>query len=706
MKRVDIISKVVGRDSSGKPVGGGVSVPMGNYALKSDFELLKSMFNDFLEGDDTDSVINRWKDLEAFLNGISEEDPLTSILGNYVPISGYTEILGEKNFVGGLKVNGSPIYYDKDKKYWKLEGDLLITGGLTMYGNDSDFVASTIMDAILYDDSTLGINAQGQLYVKGGTGGGTVSGDYLPLTGGTLTGSLEIKTNSSYVHFKGSNGVDRGSLGVLEDSNASVWKPSKGWKTILDIDNYSSYALPLSGGTLTGTLAIINEDVSLCLYRQQNNATPYIRFAKNATTQYGELGVYNDGRLVFWPLVSSQGGYGKWNTVWHSGNDGSGSGLDADLLDGLDATAFFCDKGASNSFDDKIYNGAYRTSSFKPNNAYGYGLVASFRSMETCAQIYFPDNNGEPQFRMQWNSQTGISRGWTGLVTAASIGNYNAGSATKLATPRTIWGQSFDGTGNVSGFLKNANFIMSNNNDGYFVGNRKDGVGSSDGGLLLFSYGNNPMSLFTNSVERIRITPTGDVGIGTTIPAYKLDIVGHCRSEFMYFFNKDWNGNAGYIGRGSNGNNRIILYAGSDDVYIYSKGVISTIFTGADMLVQGGVTMYSDQRKKTILNHVELSLQQVANAPLIEHYYNSDQNKTTHVGSIAQYWAEMNDWFCKKDSEGFYTMEIQNCALASAISVARELVKFETETDRRIRLLEEENKRLKEEVEYLKLNIA
>ena len=60
MKRVDIISKVVGRDSSGKPVGGGISIPMGNYALKSELESLKSMFNDFLEGDDTDSVINSW----------------------------------------------------------------------------------------------------------------------------------------------------------------------------------------------------------------------------------------------------------------------------------------------------------------------------------------------------------------------------------------------------------------------------------------------------------------------------------------------------------------------------------------------------------------------------------------------------------------------------------------------------------------------
>jgi hypothetical protein len=112
--------------------------------------------------------------------------------------------------------------------------------------------------------------------------------------------------------------------------------------------------------------------------------------------------------------------------------------------------------------------------------------------------------------------------------------------------------------------------------------------------------------------------------------------------------------------------------------------------------------MYSDQRKKTILNHVELSLKDIANAPLIEHYYNNDDSKTTHVGSIAQYWASINDWFCKLDSEGYYTMEIQNCALASAISIARELDRYESETDRRIANLERENALLKEEIRNLK----
>mgnify|MGYP003292695718 CR=1 FL=1 len=119
-------------------------------------------------------------------------------------------------------------------------------------------------------------------------------------------------------------------------------------------------------------------------------------------------------------------------------------------------------------------------------------------------------------------------------------------------------------------------------------------------------------------------------------------------------------------------------------------------------LFYGGITMYSDIRKKTKLQDVELTLQQIADAPLIEHYYNSDAMRTTHVGSIAQYWAGLNDWFCKKDSEGFYTMEIQNAALASAISIARELVKYETKTDKEIRLLKDEVKRLKKEIKILK----
>lgn len=150
------------------------------------------------------------------------------------------------------------------------------------------------------------------------------------------------------------------------------------------------------------------------------------------------------------------------------------------------------------------------------------------------------------------------------------------------------------------------------------------------------------------------------------------------------------NGNM-YIGK----RNGISHYAANGDAY-------TLMLSGQNLLCYGGITMYSDIRKKTKLQDVELSLKQIADAPLIEHYYNSDSKRTTHVGSIAQYWASMNDWFCKLDSEGFYMMEIQNAALASAISIARELVKYESKTDKEIRLLKDEVKRLKKEIKILK----
>lgn len=138
----------------------------------------------------------------------------------------------------------------------------------------------------------------------------------------------------------------------------------------------------------------------------------------------------------------------------------------------------------------------------------------------------------------------------------------------------------------------------------------------------------------------------------------------------------------------------------------YQNGTSDTqkmyLDSSGNLLTTGGITMYSDLRKKTILNHVELSLKEVADAPLIEHYYNSDESKRTHVGSVAQYWAGLNDWFCKEDGEGFLTMEIQNAALASAISVARELTRYESKTDKQIKKLKKRIGELEEEIENLK----
>lgn len=215
------------------------------------------------------------------------------------------------------------------------------------------------------------------------------------------------------------------------------------------------------------------------------------------------------------------------------------------------------------------------------------------------------------------------------------------------------------------------------------------------------------------NVPRMIVMPNGNVGIGTTNPQNKLDVNGYVEANSFIL---DGYGaqtfTIGVVGVDAGG---LYLEGPWYDNTATQKLPITITWRGgfnnqggikldasANMLVTGGITMYSDQRKKTILNHVELSLKQIADAPLIEHYYNSDQDKTTHVGSIAQYWAGLNDWFCKLDNEGYYTMEIQNCALASAISIARHLERYESKTDKTIRKMKKRIQELEDEVERLK----
>lgn len=717
MKRVDIISKVVGRSDTGKPVGGGISIPMGNYALKSDFESLKSMFNDFLEGDDTDSVINRWKDLEAFLNGISEDNTLDSILKAYVTLSGNQTITGEKNFTGGLKVNGSPIYYDTEKKYWKLEGDLLVTGGVTMYGNDSNFVPSTIMDAILYDDSTLGINSSGQLYVKGSVGGATTLGSLANV--GSWADSVAPQDRIMY-----------------QAANSSQWVAKN--LSDLAVGGVTGNYLPLSGGTINGSgdylyvplyINALNNQISGITFKTNGAERGHVGYSSglgirlHSSTAAG-IAVSDSDEPIFYTADGA-----IKNTLWHAGNDGSGSGLDADLLDGKHLRDIIRYEGRNDNGNDAA---SAQTITYWGEGNWGHGYTYG-----TSLNIQGADSwNHRLDFRTDGvlDYYQGINTGAMTHIGTIAFTSSNVASATKLQTARTIWGQYFDGTGDIG------NKSGSDASSIHIVDNRNDGVGgyqairfyyNTDNQATIHYFHNNFNGLAWTTknlnIEADYITlgswnnpamivnrNTGNVGIGTTNPRENLEVNNYALIG----------GNV-LLGNGAIGLNRNTYVGGRYDTQFqgwqidiggntlnfFTEGSLGSgnkvkFDASGNILATGGVTMYSDARKKTILNYVELSLQQVANAPLIEHYYNSDQNKTTHVGSIAQYWAEMNDWFCKKDSEGFYTMEIQNAALASAISVARELVKFETETDRRIRLLEEENKRLKEEVEQLKWNIA
>ena len=134
--------------------------------------------------------------------------------------------------------------------------------------------------------------------------------------------------------------------------------------------------------------------------------------------------------------------------------------------------------------------------------------------------------------------------------------------------------------------------------------------------------------------------------------------------------------------------------------------VQGSFYAGQNITAGGGITMYSDLRKKNILSDEVLSVKEIAAAPLFRHTYKSDDNQYIHVGTSAQYWSGIHeDWFTRKDGEGYYQMELQNLGVAMGISLAREIVKYESKTDKKIRLMKKRINELEKANESLEARV-
>lgn len=161
------------------------------------------------------------------------------------------------------------------------------------------------------------------------------------------------------------------------------------------------------------------------------------------------------------------------------------------------------------------------------------------------------------------------------------------------------------------------------------------------------------------------MTTSGNIGLGDSNPAYRLEVSGNCRVSSH------------------------LLVASTDTSY--------ELCVGGTIYATGAITGLSDAREKQVVKNTTLSVEQLAAMPSVIYRWKDLRDKgELHVGTLAQDWQRVLPEVVLRanDAKGTLSMQYGVAALVSAITIARRVVDHE----RRIRDLETENKKLKEQL--------
>lgn len=802
------------------------------------------------------------------------KNDISGLLADYVTKSGAQDITGIKSFINGLNIGDILVKKHSDGVV-ELDGDLILTGSLTMYAQGSH-TASTILDALPIDNTTL--SKEGDvLSVIGGVGGGSVDGiilngtTYSPdettklitlpnypttlpasdvyswakqpnkpsysfcelsshpttLGGYGITdaytksdadsryrqlntsqfygdevssyywinrasdggggwayspirmykgdkasqilniGAMGQDSNISFVFIGSQNYGNRNNLRIYPDGDVFIGSSLRAVSPVSDAQWQFGYSNTSFSGFVMHDISQHNN--AKALYIQTNgydspNDTGGLAITNDCVTAFGAgnngsvFRVLNEDDVNLGALfnVAKDGTLTRLgNRIWDAGNDGSGSGLDADLLDGkhlgnvgdrvMRQIGFphFSEFGSTdtNVYFRKVLGWCYNNVNTGASDTLfvGVGHPNALGNMQI--QLYCAEginSDGYPRY------SSGVFFPLSGLPSIFGTNDYNyyqhtlattdgnVYSATKLQTPRYIFSKPFDGTSNVTGGAKfNGICIETDNNGndsgrGSEINNYVDSLRlqhASSNNLICCMGGGN-VGIGTTSTSGKKLYVNGDIGVSGTI--YFEILSGGNERNLLYQQMAD--NDLFRIRCGGPSNQGWVEIATADDGTepIYARqytGMFSSIartltlldesgntICPGNLLSCGGITMYSDLRKKNVLNSIIVPLDVMANADLFDYTFKTDEKCKVRAGTSAQYWNVFLPQVTDTDNEGFFTMSYDVLATTCVLSMAKHFQRFliedfgrhETEIER----LKRENEELKNRVSELERRAA
>lgn len=453
---------------------------------------------------------------------------------------------------------------------------LVTQGGVTMYSGTDGLDVPSIYDGIPIDGTTIywGTDSEGNkvLVSVGGQGGGSIE---FPLTwSGFSSGNYDGSSKTNI--YLPSNLSE-----FTDDVVSGNYLPINGNAATATYATTAGDSEKLGGITLSTLLSIIPSDTS-----DLNNGAGFI--TSSALSGY-QTKITSTNKLAY------------------------------SLISGApDLSVYLTSSSASSTYQTKITS----TSKLPASLVSGLATVATSGS--------YNDLTNKPTIPTNTNQLTNGA----GFITSSSSISGNAATATQLKNSYTIWGQSFNGTGDVDGKMK---ITYANASTQYYADNATVIIRTAvNGGVMLgLSSNTSGFSVIESSKEGVGVMPLclnatgGNVGIGTTSPEYKLDILTAANTsnyDLHYYnssrkaslfvgYNSFWYGtsktdnsaifnvNAGMTSDGSGGNS-VFSILGNGNVGIgttspssklHVEGVIcSTVFkTGSSSFINGTIELYS-----------------------------------------------------------------------------------------------------------------